>query len=200
MEIKREKIATILAAFFFILLAAFILNAGRSEPPNLARPVILPRTENAQVQETALESQASFPPQEIDGFHLSEHKSGGDVIAELKTMHGGSGKVEIKDGHFLRYSGKDGGSAAAWIGIVDGEEGAKMLIALMTQKIKNSSKFSLQEMTFNSITVYNLKGLGFDENYYYSFEDKTVWIGLSGIQNLGAGKVIEEFNSQIGKI
>lgn len=200
MEIKREKAANILAALLFILLAAFILNAGRSEPPNLARPVILPRTENAQVQETALDSQASFPPQEIGGFHLSEHKSGGGVLAELKEMHGKSEKVEIiKEGHFLGYSSKEGGSMSAWIGKIDSEEGAKMLTALMTQKIRNSSKFSLKEERFGNVAVYNLQGLGFDENYYYSLGNKTVWIGVSNIKNLNASKLIEELNSQIVK-
>jgi|GEM_PF-6514922 len=198
MEIKREKAANILAALLFILLAAFILNAGRSELPNLAKPVILPRTENAQVLETALESQASFPPQEIDGLHLSEHKSGGDVIAELKTMHGGS-EIGIKEGHFLVYSSKEGGSMAAWIGKIDSEEGAKMLISLMTQRIRNSSKFSLKEDKLGNVIVYNLQGLGFEENYYYSLGNKTIWIGVSNIKDLNASKLIETFNSQIVK-
>lgn len=192
MKLEKNKAANILAAIVFLILAGIIIYSGFAKPaPGAPIKTVIQKTASAPFQ--------SFPPQEINGLSLLEHKTGSDVIAELKVMHGGSENVKINDAHFLKYAGKEGGSAATWIGITDTEEGARMLTTLMTQRIKNSSKFSLQEMTLGSTTVYNLKGLGFEENYYYSIGSKTVWIGVSGLSNLDVSKLIEELNLQIVK-
>lgn len=192
MTIEKQKVANVLAVLTFFIFLGIFLYAEGSNRNTLEFSPVLPMNNSLPILETT-PSMTSFPPEEILGIPLMDHESGADVIAELKIMHGGSEKVEIEDAHRLKYETREGRSIIIWIGITNRESGGEELSALMTSRIKSSPRFYLREDRVGNFTVYNLRGLGFEENYYYGAGNKILWIGTNNIQNMNATNLIEDF-------
>lgn len=119
----------------------------------------------------------SAVPSKLGNLDLASYIQGEEAKASINKLHQTS-TIPVKDAYVAQYySGSL--KATLWLSIAYSESDNQRLLELMTTEInKGNNPFTKpKEKVMDSLTVYELSGLG-QRHYYYAAGDKLAWLGV----------------------